>query len=163
MRRHVSFQAAGLIVLLAAQQAYADSISCSFTTEHSVIGTNVGPNGGSSVFEIEDFSFDIEQTLNIGSQSSGAGAGKVTFNPFQITRKVDSASPQFFQMAVRGTLFRAVSCSFYGMATTDGVAPNPYLTAVLTNARIGKFKIEGMADGTQRAKFWFDYQRIEWK
>jgi len=45
-------------------------------------------------FEIEDFSFDIEQTLNIGSQSSGAGAGKVTFNPFQITKKTDSSSPQ---------------------------------------------------------------------
>jgi hypothetical protein len=30
-------------------------------------------------------SFDIEQVLNIGSQSSGAGAGKVTFNPFQVT------------------------------------------------------------------------------
>ena len=27
-------------------------------------------------------SFDIEQTLSIGSQSTGAGAGKVTFNPF---------------------------------------------------------------------------------
>jgi len=26
-------------------------------------------------------SFEIEQVLNIGSQSSGAGAGKVTFNP----------------------------------------------------------------------------------
>ena len=24
----------------------------------------------------------VEQTLNIGSQSSGAGAGKVAFNPF---------------------------------------------------------------------------------
>ena len=28
----------------------------------------------------------IEQVLNIGSQSSGAGAGKVTFNPFSVTR-----------------------------------------------------------------------------
>jgi hypothetical protein len=26
-------------------------------------------------------------TPNIGSQSSGAGAGKITFNPFSITRK----------------------------------------------------------------------------
>ncbi len=25
----------------------------------------------------------------IGSQSTGAGAGKVTFNPFSITRKID--------------------------------------------------------------------------
>jgi len=32
-------------------------------------------------------SFDIEQILSIGSQSAGAGTGKVTFNPFSITRK----------------------------------------------------------------------------
>jgi hypothetical protein len=31
-----------------------------------------------------------------GSQSSGSGAGKVTFNPFSITRKVDKASPILF-------------------------------------------------------------------
>lgn len=32
----------------------------------------------------------------IGSQSTGAGASKVTFNPFSITRKIDVASPQLF-------------------------------------------------------------------
>ena len=32
--------------------------------------------------EVTDYSFDIEQTLSIGSQSRGAGAGKVTFKPF---------------------------------------------------------------------------------
>ena len=31
-----------------------------------------------------------------GSHSTGAGAGKVTFNPFSITRYVDKASPVFF-------------------------------------------------------------------
>jgi hypothetical protein len=31
-----------------------------------------------------------------GSQSSGSGAGKVTFNPFSITRKVYKASPTLF-------------------------------------------------------------------
>jgi hypothetical protein len=30
----------------------------------------------SKVFEIKDYSFDIEQTLNIGSQSTGSSAGK---------------------------------------------------------------------------------------
>ena len=40
------------------------------------------PAKSSALFEVKDYSFDIEQTLNIGSQSSGAGAGKVTFNPF---------------------------------------------------------------------------------
>jgi len=60
------------------------------------------------VFEVEDYSFDIEQTLNIGSQSSGAGAGKVTFNPFSITRKIDKASPIFFEMACSGVPFESV-------------------------------------------------------
>lgn len=31
-----------------------------------------------------------------GSQSTGAGAGKVIFNPFSITRKTDKASPILF-------------------------------------------------------------------
>lgn len=60
------------------------------------------------IFEIEDYSFDIEQTLNIGSQAGGAGAGKVTFNPFSITRKIDAASPALFDMACSGTAFKTV-------------------------------------------------------
>lgn len=61
------------------------------------------------LFEIEDFSFDIEQVLNIGSQSTGAGAGKVTFNPFSITRKIDCFSPLLFQNACSGTPYQKVS------------------------------------------------------
>lgn len=65
--------------------------------------------GAGNIFEVEDYSFDIEQTLNIGSQSSGAGAGKVTFNPFSITRKIDKSSPVLFKNACSGTAFQAVS------------------------------------------------------
>jgi type VI protein secretion system component Hcp len=65
----------------------------------------IAPN---TVFEIEDYSLDIEQTLNIGSQSSGAGAGKVKFNPFSITRKVDKASTILFQHCCAGTPFARV-------------------------------------------------------
>lgn len=36
-------------------------------------------------------------TVSGGSSSSGAGAGKVTFNPFSITRKIDKSSPILFQ------------------------------------------------------------------
>ena len=77
-----------------------------------------------NVFEVEDYSFDIEQTLNIGSQSSGAGAGKVTFNPFSITRKIDKASPLLFQMACSGTAFQTVALVLRKSAgaSTAGVA-----------------------------------------
>lgn len=68
-----------------------------------------GSDSVPGLFEVEDFSFDVEQTLNIGSQSSGSGAGKITFNPFSITRKIDRASPTFFAMACSGTPFKQVA------------------------------------------------------
>jgi type VI secretion system secreted protein Hcp len=65
--------------------------------------------GANALFEVEDFSFDVEQTLNIGSQSTGTGAGKITFNPFSITRKIDKFSPTLFQLACSGTPFQKVA------------------------------------------------------
>lgn len=62
-----------------------------------------------SLFEIEDFSFDIEQTLNIGSGSTGSGAGRVSFNPFSINRKIDKSSSKLFEMACSGTPFKQVA------------------------------------------------------
>ena len=58
--------------------------------------------------EVTDYSFDIEQILNIGSQSRGAGAGKVTFNPFSITRKIDQASPIMYANCCAGQPFKLV-------------------------------------------------------
>jgi type VI secretion system Hcp family effector len=74
-----------------------------------------------TVFEIDDFSFDIEQVLNIGSQSSGIGSGKVSFNPFQITRKSDRASPILFTMCCTGEHFRQVSLYLRRAGGTGGI------------------------------------------
>ncbi|MFZ1906734.1 MAG: PEP-CTERM sorting domain-containing protein [Steroidobacteraceae bacterium] len=54
------------------------------------------PAAKGSTADVDDFSFDVEQVLNIGSQSSGAGGGKVTFNPFTITKSADGTSASFF-------------------------------------------------------------------
>jgi type VI protein secretion system component Hcp len=42
--------------------------------------------------ELSDQQLD-QVTGGKGSQSTGAGAGKVSFNPFTITKHVDKASP----------------------------------------------------------------------
>lgn len=60
------------------------------------------------LFEVEDYSFDVEQVLSIGSQSSGAGAGKITFNPFSITRSIDKSSPVLYQNCCSGTPYQDV-------------------------------------------------------
>ena len=71
------------------------------------------------VFEVDDYSFDVEQTLSIGSQSRGAGAGKITFNPFSITRKIDKASPLMYKMACNGTPFQMVVLMLRKAAGTE--------------------------------------------
>lgn len=71
------------------------------------------------LFEVEDYSFDIEQVLSIGSQTSGSGAGKVTFNPFSITRKIDKSSPLFYQFGCAGTPFSDVGLGLRKSAGTD--------------------------------------------
>ncbi len=59
-------------------------------------------------FPVESWSMDVEQTLSIGSQSTGAGAGKITFNPFAISRRIDRISPALFGLAASGTPFEFV-------------------------------------------------------
>jgi len=61
------------------------------------------------VFEVTSPGFGIEQTLNIGSSTKGIGAGKVTFNEFSITRKVETSSTTMFKMACSGTPFQQVN------------------------------------------------------
>ncbi len=54
---------------------------------------------GSQNQEFNVTSFDLgasSPTLNIGSQSAGAGAGKVTFQPFTVTKTVDRYSSDLF-------------------------------------------------------------------
>jgi hypothetical protein len=82
------------ILQMVAVRAFPESVR---GADHDVEGYAAGG------FEIDDYSFDIEQVLNIGSSSTGAGAGKVTFNPFSITRKTDSSSPKLFRSADLGS------------------------------------------------------------
>ena len=83
-------------------------VDLSKTVGHKSILAKFQEAGQGGVFEISDYSFDIEQVLSIGSQSSGAGAGKVTFNPFSITRNIDISSPKIFQYACSGTPYKEV-------------------------------------------------------
>lgn len=76
-----------------------------------------------SCFEVTTFSFDVEQTINMSSQSAGAGAGKIQFNPFKVTRKIDKASSKMFEMACKGTTFDFVRLGFRkaGGSTASGI------------------------------------------
>jgi Type VI secretion system effector, Hcp len=71
---HCLFCVSALAVLCAAQLAHATpvgSLTCSTATAESK-------------FNVSYFSFGVETPATTGSSSSGAGAGKVTFKPFEV-------------------------------------------------------------------------------
>lgn len=86
----------------------------------------VSPTGPCSVFAAQSIMSNIVQVLNIGSQSSGAGAGKITFDPFTIVKQVDSCSATLFMQAAIGTAFKEVIAVVESRTKVNGVlgAPN---------------------------------------
>jgi type VI secretion system secreted protein Hcp len=60
-------------------------------------------------FDITDWSFSISQKVNMGSASGGAGAGKVEFDEFNITKTVDKSSPSFLAALCTGSHFETVT------------------------------------------------------
>jgi type VI secretion system Hcp family effector len=79
---------------------------------------NVTANGYQGAIQATSLTWSIEQTLNIGSQTTGAGAGKVTFNDLTFTKGVDTTSPAFFQALCAGIPFEFVDISFVTSAGT---------------------------------------------
>ncbi|MEM7668083.1 MAG: type VI secretion system tube protein Hcp [Pseudomonadota bacterium] len=56
-------------------------------------------------FELISFEFGAENNINIGSISSGGGAGKATFKEFNVTKKTDTGSCGLFNALCTGKHF----------------------------------------------------------
>jgi type VI protein secretion system component Hcp len=76
-----------------------------------ITATSIDPTNPEFI-KLTTFTQNVVQTLNIGSQSSGAGAGKITFNPFVFTRPVDGISGRLFSQCASGTPFRTIEIFF---------------------------------------------------
>ena len=55
-----------------------------------------------SSFQLQQLRNEVSNSTSIGRATGGAGAGKVSFHEFQITKKVDKASPKLFEAATKG-------------------------------------------------------------
>jgi hypothetical protein len=91
---------------------------CGATIAHAAVGQlSCTSNTSTITANLSFYDLGLSNTLNIGSQSSGAGAGKVTFNPLEIHTAVINFA-QFFQVAQNGATFN--SCTL--TAKTNGEA-----------------------------------------
>jgi type VI protein secretion system component Hcp len=76
---------------------------------------NALPNGIISKQDcilVNTVSYNATQTLNIGGSTGGTGAGRVTFEPFSINKRVDALSPFLFLQMSEGTPYRQINFFF---------------------------------------------------
>ncbi len=62
--------------------------------------------------KVSTYNHDVVQTLGIGSQSTGAGAGRITFDPMSVTKTMDATTPILFQNCASGTPFKTAEVFF---------------------------------------------------
>ncbi|WP_435140687.1 Hcp family type VI secretion system effector [Pseudopelagicola sp. nBUS_19] len=78
-------------------------------------------------FEILSFEIGAENNINIGSISSGGGAGKATFKELTITKKTDSASCAMFSKLCEGNHFDEMVIELRRAGGSAGVSGQTFL------------------------------------
>src|SRR5581483_10189730 len=74
---------------------------------------------GNGLFGLNSFSFADDQTLNIGSQTTGLGAGEVKFDPLTLTFSQGGLDPTLLNMLAAGSAFKEVDVLGYTNADTS--------------------------------------------
>jgi type VI protein secretion system component Hcp len=67
-------------------------------TQDAIFGKKMSP----PAFEIQQWSFGAANQSTIGSATVGAGGGKASFEPFKVTKNVDTATPFLFTTCCAG-------------------------------------------------------------
>ncbi len=65
-----------------------------------------GSTGGPGNIEVSSFQWGLNMSVDTATNRP---AGRVTHNPFSITRQIDSASPVFFKDCAAGTIIKQVT------------------------------------------------------
>jgi type VI secretion system secreted protein Hcp len=140
-------------------------------------GTTFGVNGpGSTFLKIEGiagaatekdhkgeipiggFSVSAQGTQSIGSQSSGAGAGKVNIQSFSITKTLDKSSPLLFQAAATGQHFKEAVLSFTHKASGK---EQTYLKFDFQNVLISSVQDGNSGGGVPQEQVTFAFQKVQ--
>lgn len=139
-------------------------------------GTTFGVSGGGNTFlkidgiegestqkdhkgeiQIDSFSVSAQGAQGAGSQSSGAGAGKVSIQSFSITKTLDKSSPLLFQAAATGQHYKEAVLSFTRKA---GGKEQTYLKFDFQNVLISSVQDGSSGGGQPSEQVTFAFQKV---
>jgi type VI secretion system secreted protein Hcp len=107
--------------------------------------------------EIESFQWGVERATSQAS-SSGAGAGKTSFQTFKITKTLDKSSPLLLSAAATGKHIKEADLLF---AHKAGGRQSDYLEIKLDNVLISSVQDGASAKGMPQESIAFSFQKAE--
>lgn len=119
-----------------------------------------GLNGKACAFEIKDFSFGVENPTTIGSATGGAGAGKIKFNEFTVTKTSDSASPLFFKNTATGAHYKTVVLEMRKAGGDPKTSGKPFLKFTFETVFTTKINWSGPGDEGPEESITFVYGKL---
>jgi type VI secretion system secreted protein Hcp len=104
-------------------------------TSMTVVGiTGGGTPKGPGYIDVLSWSWGVSN--NIGSQSSGSGAGKVSMSSFTIMKTIDKASPLLWKACAAGSHLATVTLFMDPPSSSTGAPGGDNLVVTLTDARV---------------------------
>jgi type VI protein secretion system component Hcp len=103
---------------------------------------------GAVVFEVSDFDFDVQTTINLGAAVGVPAAGKASFGQLVIHRAVDKLSPALLSVSATGEHFAAIQLYLrHPNPTAGGAVPAPFLAYEFQTVFISKIEWSAGAAG----------------
>ncbi len=78
-------------------------------------------------FEISDWGLSVSLPVSIGSSKAGGGTGKAKFEPFRVTKNIDSASPNLFYTCCVGGHYKELNLFVRRAGGTPSQSGQTYL------------------------------------
>jgi type VI secretion system secreted protein Hcp len=110
---------------------------------------------GKEAIDIDSFSWGAENPTTIGSATGGAGAGKVKFNEFTITKKIDKASPALFKNMASGAHYPTVILTLRRAGESK-----PYMTYTMKTVFTTKIDHSGASPEMVSEEITFVYGQV---
>jgi type VI secretion system secreted protein Hcp len=132
-----------------------------------VIGeTSDNDMSGKKAFEIDSYSFGARNPATIGSQSGGAGAGKVAMTTFDVMKRADQASTSLFKACCVGDHFPEATIILRKSGSGKG-NENTFVIYTFKKVFVENIHWSGSARGdevpTESVSFAFGSVKVEYK
>jgi type VI protein secretion system component Hcp len=115
---------------------------------------------GAVVFEVSDFDFDVQNTINVGTTGAGPATGKAALGQLVIHRPVDKLSPALLSISATGAHFVAIQLYLRHPNAAGGPASAPFLAYEFQTVLISKIEWSAGAGADLTEEVTFIYEAL---